>query len=362
MTHQADPKRYISSLIQSLTWLKLVLIFPLSVFISVSIPLAHAQPSSDQAEIPDAREPQQVSSQNTSGSVTSDQEDQAISQDESMMTPKAQQTFDQVISRLAMRAVERLYPDVRNGLIRVTVPTTQGSIRDRPSREVLAAALAYQISQQPNVFVVDPTHTINVLRNFDGLALPLTEERSISLGQHLGARYILLTDLSAGSSVDTLTLKVRMISIKRRGEVYKDQVEISRTDYQSLRDYAVFDERKLGATWRSAILPGWGQLYQKRMGGAIAYMSLTVGLIVGAIWAQKQGQKAADRYQENIPNTVNYRFEANHHFARARVMWGALGVTWLSATLSAYLQGEDHARVQLNFDPARGGLNISGAF
>ena len=167
MTHQADPRRYISSLIQSLTWFKLVLIFPLSVLISVSVPLAHAQPSSDQTTMPDVLEPQQVSPQNTSADVTSNQKDQATSQDMSLVTPNAKQTLDQVISRLAMRTVERLYPDVRNGLIRVAVSTTQGSIQDRPSREVFAAALAYKISQQPNVFVVDTTNTINVLRNFD---------------------------------------------------------------------------------------------------------------------------------------------------------------------------------------------------
>ena len=341
-----------------------VLIFSVSALTSVSFSLAYAQPLPTSKTGSDSGEAQSDSTFNPSPSrsPTERQADSAATSDIPLVSANKSSSLQRAISRLAIRAVERLLPDVRNGLIRVTVPTTQGVIQDRPSREAFAAALAYQISQQPNVFVVDPTRTIHVLRNFEGLSLPLTEERSISLGQHLGARYVLLTELSAGSAVDTMTLQVRMISIKRRGEVYKDQIQIPRTEYQKLRDYTVFDERKIAATWRSAILPGWGQLYQGRVAGAVAYMSLTAGLIVGALWAQDQGQRAADRYQENIPNTVNYRSEANNHFTRARVMWGALGVTWLSATLSAYLQGEDRARVQLNFDPARGGLNISGAF
>ena len=91
-------------------------------------------------------------------------------------------------------------------------------------------------------------------------------------------------------------------------------------------------------------------------------MGLTAALITGALWAQGQGSTAEERYQENIPDTVQYRFEANQHYARARLMWGALGVTWISATLSAYLQGEDRSRVQFNLDPSQGGVHLSGTF
>ena len=80
-------------------------------------------------------------------------------------------------------------------------------------------------------------------------------------------------------------------------------------------------------------------------------MSLTAGLLIGGFAATQAGDEAATQYQKNTVDKVYYRQLANNHYARAQMMWGALGVTWISSTLSAYLQGEDKPRLQLNFDP-----------
>lgn len=291
--------------------------------------------------------PREMTESNTAPSIVSD--------------PQAGTPLSAALTRIAAKSMEKLRPDVRNGLIRVAVLTAQGSGEDRPSREALAIALSSRVAEQSNVFVADVEQTIEALRRFDRLSLPLTLERSISLGQHLGVRYVLMTDVIQ-SGDDQLKLSARLVSVKQRGFVYDETLSVSRSGYDRLRAQLVFDERKLSATWRSAVLPGWGQLYQGRKGDAIAYMGLTAALITGALWAQGQGSTAEERYQENIPDTVQYRFEANQHYARARLMWGALGVTWISATLSAYLQGEDRSRVQFNLDPSQGGVHLSGTF
>lgn len=274
----------------------------------------------------------------------------------------ANRSLRDILTEVATRSVERLRPDVRNGLIRIAVPTARGTSQDRPSREAFTALLAQLVSEQPNVFISDVASTVQTLRQFDSLSVPLTVERSISLGQHLGVRYVLITELSAGETAQSLTLKTRLVSIKRRGVVFESAHQITQKSYTRLRALTVFDEEKLSATWRSALLPGWGQLYQGRTGSGVAYLGLTTALISGALWAQAQGQAAEERYQENISDTVQYRAEANQHYTRARLMWGALGVTWLSATLSAYLQGEDRSHIQLNLDPTRGGVSLSGDF
>ena len=116
------------------------------------------------------------------------------------------------------------------------------------------------------------------------------------------------------------------------------------------------------ATWRSAVLPGWGQLYQGNTSTAIAYMTLSASLLIGGVWATQQGAAAATEYQKNTSDKIYYRQTANNHYARAQLLWGALGATWLSATLSTYLQGQDKAHLKFNVNPAQGSLGFSGVF
>ena len=301
----------------------------------------------------------QVSVSPVEGTATSPPEeptDDALSEDQQ---PK---TLTRALTLIAQRATERLRPDIRNGLIRIAVLTAQGDAIDLPAREALSGALAQIVSELPNVYVVAPMTTRQTLRRFSALNLPLTVERSISLGQHLGARYLLHLTTEAGPKPGQVKLITQVISVKLRGVVINDEHIVQLGDLTQFRDKLVFDESRLGATWRSLVFPGWGQLYQGRTGAAIAYMATSVGLIAGGIWSYTKGSSAAQRYQEDTRETVIYRQEANQHFDRARLIWGALGVTWLSSVASSFIMGEDRSHIQLNFDPTHGGLSFSGVF
>jgi hypothetical protein len=276
----------------------------------------------------------------------------------------ASNSLEETLNRFAQRATEQLRPDVRNGLIRVAVLTTQGQVVDEPTRQALAMTLAQKIRQQPNILILEPSRAKEVLSRFEGTGLVLSDNRSISLGQHLGVRYLVITEVVSGSTSDTFTLKTKTVSVKRRGPLKssEDEAVVSSKEMMSFKTRNVFYERKLEATWRSALLPGWGQLYQGDRGTAVAYMTLSAGLLIGGFWATQAGDDAAGRYQENTPNTIYYRQLANNHYARAQLLWGALGATWFASTLSAYLQGEDRPHIMLNLDPKQGRLGFSGVF
>lgn len=273
-------------------------------------------------------------------------------------------SVNRVLTRFAQRATDQLRPDVRNGLIRIAILTTQGEKEDEPTRQALAAVLARKIAQQPNTLILEPTREKEVMERFAKTGLPMSDNRSISLGQHLGVRYLVITEIEAGPDAQTLKLKTKTVSVKRRGPLKssEDEALVSVKDMMAFKQKHIFYEKKLEATWRSALIPGWGQLYQGKRGAAVAYMTLGASLLIGGIWATQAGNDAAERYKENTSNTIYYRQLANNHYARAQLLWGALGATWFASTLSAYLQGEDRPHLMVNFDPNQGHLGFSGVF
>lgn len=286
------------------------------------------------------------------------------SAEDSIARDAKQLSLERVLTRFARRATEQLRPDVRNGLIRVMVATAQGKSLDQATRQALAASLAHKIAQQPNILILEPDHERAVMARFSETGLEFTENRSISIGQHTGVRYVLMLTVSNSESPTGIKLKTKTVSVKRRGSIKASESEavVSMEEIKRFQKATVFYEKRLDATWRSALIPGWGQLYQGRTGAAVAYMSLTAGLLIGGFAATQAGDEAATQYQKNTVDKVYYRQLANNHYARAQMMWGALGVTWISSTLSAYLQGEDKPRLQLNFDPEQSSFKLSGVF
>ena len=292
--------------------------------------------------------------------------------DQSVQTHSLQKALRE-LAQVANPNSTDFLPDVRNGLIRVAVLTSHSEDVDLATRQAFSAALADHISQNPNILILEPSRERRVLERFNKTNLPLSMSegsvvlksisKSISLGQHLGVRYLILTEIS-GVDQQTFKIELKTISIKQRGPTPNGSkvVFISKKELERFQQQNIFYEKKLEATWRSAVLPGWGQLYQGRTGTAIAYMSLTTGLMIGGIWSQFKGSEAQDNYERNTQDTVYYRQVASNYYARAQIFWGALGVTWLSATLSAYVQGQDKAHLRLNFDPQHGSLSLSGVF
>lgn len=272
-------------------------------------------------------------------------------------------SLKQLLTRFAFQSVRSLRPDVRNGLIRVAVMTARGKDLDLATRQAISTELALIIAEQPNILILEPSREREVMERFDRLGLELSDNRSISLGQHLGVRYVINLFVESAPKGGVI-LKTKTIGIKRRGLIDGSENEglISLEELKNLQRKSIFYESKIEATWRSALIPGWGQLYQGRTGAAIAYMSLSAALLMGGILANQAGNEAAQVYQENTSDKVYYRQLANSHYARASLLWGGLSVTWLSSTLSAYFQGEDRAHVKFNFDPQQGSFNLSGVF
>ena len=232
---------------------------------------------------------------------------------------------------------------------------------DRPTRELMTLLLSKKLAQQSNLMVAPPKQVYQMMRTFAVQDLPLSEARALTLGRMLGVRFIYV-----GQVVDegqAVRIELKVLSIKRKGSVFEDQVTIPKIALQALSEEHLFYESKVSALWRSVLLPGWGQLYQGRYHMAALYTLSSIGLLVGGIMSYQDGQEWAQLYRERVASTVPYRQRANQAFNRANLFFGGLATAWMINALDAYLSGKNQvrSRVQLQVYP-QGGLQLSTSF
>ena len=270
-------------------------------------------------------------------------------------------TMDALMRKIALGGTERLRPDVRNGLIRVTVLTLQGTRVALPLREAISAKLNGLISAQPNMMTPASSQMISTMRAFGQQGIGLTIERAITVGRMLGARFVLIGEIDQARRGATSSLKIQVVSIKRKGVINTFDETLNAGELEKFqRDY-LKSETRLGATWRSAVAPGWGQIYQGRAGVGALYAATAFGALIGGIISYQSGLEDAEKYRENEASQVSYRSRGNLSFQRANFFWGALGTLWATSVVDAYLSGKDRVKPKFSIHP-QGGLSLSGAF
>ena len=295
----------------------------------------------------------------------------SLSGEEGGETPAVDASLIQLYTQLLESQTSQLIPDVRNGLIRVGTllieadSSVQNEI-DLPVAQALTRQLIHVIRQQNNLIHISFNENREILTHFrKTTSLFFDQEtrvrgRLISLGRLLGVRYLFVTQVTRNEGKLEFTLKV--LSIKSKSWIgqgssrYLDDKALTKFKKESL-----FRESKWGGVWRSALLPGWGQFYQKRPHQGVLYSLSTLGLLAGGLLSYTQGVDYQKQYEEEKASNVPYRLRANDAFQRANFFWGALGTVWAMSILDGYLNGQDRIHFRFSFNP-QGGVALSGDF
>ena len=280
-------------------------------------------------------------------------------------------SLTQLYTHLLEAQTSRLIPDVRNGLIRVgtvllEVDSSLQSEVDSHAAQALTQHLIHIIQQQSNLIHISFNENQEILNHFRATTSIFNDQetrlrgRLISLGRLLGVRYLFVGQIARNEG--KMEFSLRVLSIKSKGWV--GQASVEALDPKALKNFTsrtLFRETRWGGTWRSALLPGWGQFYQKRSDKGLLYSLSAVGLLAGGIMSYQQGIDYQDQYQVQNASSVPYRLRANDAFVRANFFWGALGTVWAMSVLDGYLSGQDRVHFRFSFNP-QGGLALSGDF
>ena len=213
--------------------------------------------------------------------------------------------------------------------------------------QVSAALLSSRLGRQPSIIQVERARLDAVLMEIDkSKSGKVNSKGAISVGKLLGASNVVLGRV-APSGADYL-LTARVVDSETGQIVAIADHSFPRIGLIALSDDIVEVKTRSGAAIRSAVLPGWGQLYNDQATRGIVYTTTFIGFLTFAATNTLIASQHAERYQQNQPNTVKYREIANEQYANVnRALFISAGV-WLLAVIDAYWHGRDATSIDVD--------------
>ena len=229
----------------------------------------------------------------------------------------------------------------------------------RVSSELLSSRLA----QVPKVVQVERDRLDAVVKEIQRSEKgELSKDSAVSVGKLLGASNIVLGTVSSSGADYLITARI-VDSESGRIVTAADQI-FPKAGMVALSEDVVEVKSKTGAAIRSAVFPGWGQMYNGDTSRGLTYSATFVGLAAGAITSTVLASKAENSYNENTADTVDDRDVANGHYNRVNYFLIGLGALWAVAVADAYVTGADATTVNIDLvgGESSGMVNIKGSF
>ncbi len=279
----------------------------------------------------------------------------AVSKKTSTATPGGTHTdrkgsVQEGVQSLALRLVGGMEQTGEVGFRRMAVlpfkvldPEAEEHQLGRVSSELLSSRLA----RNPRIIQVERDRLDSVISELQRSERgELSQDGAVSVGKLLGANNIVLGSVASSGSDYLITARV-VDSESGRVVTAADQI-FPKAGMVAISADVVEVKSKLGAATRSAVLPGWGQVYNGDVGRGLVYGATFFGMATGAITSAVLGTQAENKYNENTRDTVDERESANGHYDRVNYFLIGLGTLWAVAVSDAYITGVDAMTINMD--------------
>lgn len=266
--------------------------------------------------------------------------------------PVSYATVDEGLSQLADRlagALAKIGGSTKKRRIAIMKFSETGDIATKNGMGNLASAeLVTRFRRDHDMLVVERTRLDQVLKEFELGQLGVIDPKNApKLGKMVDAEAIVLGSVAdAGAEIKVYG---QLVDVSTGVTLAADSVSLKAAGMITLASDAVVLRTKSGAVFRSLLVPGWGQMYNREnvKGGVILGLVLTLG--GGAVAMQVVNMFATADYNKAGPganfDSLAQRAET---FAIARTaLLGAMGVVWIYNIIDAYANG-------VTFDTATG--------
>ena len=258
------------------------------------------------------------------------------------------------IQNLAQRLVGGLERASKAGFRRMAVlpfDSIDKKAKKHKLGRVSSELLSSRLSREPKILQVERARLEAVIGELERSERgELSSDGAVSVGKLLGANNVVIGSIAVAGPDYLLTARV-VDSETGRVVTAADQV-FPQAGMVALSEDMVEIKSKTGAAIRSAVFPGWGQLYNGATGRGIFYGAAFLGTAAGAIMSAVLGKQAQDDYTSTDPieqeANVARRKEANGHYERANYLMAGIGAIWALAVSDAYITGVDAAKVNVS--------------
>lgn len=211
--------------------------------------------------------------------------------------------------------------------------------------ELLGANLA----ARPDFVVVERERLKQVVMELKLADSGLVDEDSAAqLGKFLGCQAIVIGSVMAAGT--DFVVSAQQVAVESSKVLVATQINIPREGLIALSDKAIVTRTTGGAVLRSALIPGWGQIYNEDNAKGALFMSAAIGVAAGAAVGLSLRMFYASEYDgaDNSDDAKDFRSSADSAALAANIMAGVYGVVWVLSMLDAWLSGGNYEGVDLD--------------
>lgn len=218
---------------------------------------------------------------------------------------------------------------------------------------VVAELVAVELAQRPPFVVVERDHLDNIMREHRLADLGVVDESTVArFGKILGAESFLSGTVTALGPIYMVT--VRQVDVESGRVLVTGSVGIDAAGLVALSEDAVVLRSKTDALFRSVVVPGWGQLYNREPVKGAAFLVTALGALGTAGAFYVAASQAHSSYQGATPEVVADLDTANNRIAVANACLIGFGLVWAINVADAYLSGEDATTIELPKSSSKG--------
>ncbi len=247
--------------------------------------------------------------------------------------------------RLHAGFVERA-PDA--ALLRVAVLDFDNLGADAQSQQigaVVSEVLLSELAQKPRVLVVERKRLKSLVGELKLQSTADIDPRTATeIGKFLGAASMIVGSVTEAGS--QFVLSARQVSVENAAVIQAESVSVDRAELVALSRDLVEVKSRSGAALRSAVLPGWGEIYNGDVGVGMVFLGAGLAAAGAAGTFGVLSKNASDAYHRNTPDSVGQRDAANRYGMLTNGMIGAYALVWAANIAYAYFTGRDVADVR----------------
>ena len=273
------------------------------------------------------------------------------------------------IQSIADELVKSLDAGKSTGFRRVAVlpfDTLDGEAKANNLGRICSELMSSRLAAQPSILQVERSRLESVVSELQMVERgEISAKGAASVGKLLGANSVVLGSIASAGANFLVT--ARVVDTETGEILTAADRDFPRANFVAFSKDVVVTKSKSGAAFRSAVAPGWGQVYNGDTGRGVAYGTMFAAAAGGAIASTIFATQAENDYNDNSRDTVDRRDDANEHYNRANLFLIGIGVVWAVAVTDAYLTGSDASTIELDLAPEAGGgasgrLLIGGRF
>lgn len=264
--------------------------------------------------------------------------------------------FDARVRKLTdalARALKRLPGDVRDQSFAVLPFEVQGAAAEnRQLGLVVGDAVVTNLARDHRLRLTERSQLTRILEEQAlGAMGVIAPDRAAEVGRIAGAQALILGELLDVG--DEIQVGARVVDATSAEILAVEAVRVPAAELLALSADAVVLRSRSGAFFRSLVVPGWGQVYNREPGKALALGSLVGSLAVasgGTLTAALLTHRRYDQFSEESARKAGLdsnrelprlRVAANSQYTAAAVLLGAGLAAWLGTALEAYASGVD---------------------